>query len=129
MQAPAHTTLLNQGIGADEPLGLGPIQCPKQQHASGPIAIETFAICPIATSGLVTGEFQGLQPSQVVWNHRIELGLGHDPHFQLHKPGHGASSTVNGRVPRGTTGLAVEHNYRIRSKAEACQANQKLKAS
>jgi hypothetical protein len=30
---------------------------------------------------------------------------------------------------KDAAGLAVEHNYRIRSKAEACQANQKLKAS
>ena len=95
MQAPTHTTPLNQGIGANEQLGLGPIQRPKQQHASGPIAIKTLAIGPVAAAGLVTGEFQGLQPSQVVWDHRIELGLGHDPLFQLHKPGHGAKSAIH----------------------------------
>ena len=100
MQAPTHTAPLNQVIGANEQLGLGPIQRPKQQHASGTIAIETLAISPVAAAGLVTGEFQGLQPSQVLWDHRIEPGLGHDPLFQLHKPGHGASSRVNGRVPR-----------------------------
>ena len=96
MQAPAHTPPLDQGIGADEALGIGPIGRPKQQHAPGSIAIEALAIGPIAAAGLVTGECQGLQPSQVVWDHRIELGLGHDPLFQLDKPGHGVKSTVSG---------------------------------
>ena len=95
MQAPTHTAPLNQGIGANEQLGLGPIQRPKQQHASGTIAIETLAISPVAAAGLVTGEFQGLQPSQVLWDHRIEPGLGHDTLFQLHKPGHGTKSAIH----------------------------------
>jgi len=109
MQAPAHATLLDQGIGADEQLGLSPIQRPKQQHASGPIAIETLAIGPIATAGLVTSKVQGLQPSQVIWDHRIELRLGHDPLLQLHKPGHGTSSTVKGLVPR----VYVDQKYNL----------------
>ena len=96
MQAPTHTTLLNQGIGTNEQLGLGPIHRPKQQHPPSPVAIKTLAIGPVAAAGLVTGECQGLQPSQVVWDHRIELGLGHDPLFQLDKPGHGVKSTVSG---------------------------------
>ena len=108
MQAPAHTTLLDQGIGADEQLGLGPIGRPKQQHAPGPIAIETLAIGPVAAAGLVTGEFQGLQPSQVVWDHRIELGLGHDPLFQLDKPGHGAKSTINPESTRLTKDCTMQ---------------------
>jgi hypothetical protein len=41
-----------------------------------------------------------LQPSQVLWDRRIELRLGHDPLFQLHKPGHGTGSTVNRLIPR-----------------------------
>jgi hypothetical protein len=100
MQAPAHTTPPNQGIGADQELGLGPIPRPKQQHASSPIAIETLAIGPIAASGLVTSAFQVLQPSQVLGDHRIELRLGHDPLFQLHKPGHGSSRSVIGLMPQ-----------------------------
>jgi hypothetical protein len=36
-----------------------------------------------------------LQPSHVLWDHRIELGLGHDPLFQLDKPGHGTKSAIN----------------------------------
>ena len=90
MQAPAHTTPLDQGVGADETLGLSPIQGPKQQHAPGSIAIEALAIGPIAAAGLVTSQCQVLQPSQVLWDHRIELGLGHNPLFQLDKPGHGS---------------------------------------
>ena len=100
MQAPAHTTPLDQGIGADQALGLGPILGPEQQHAPGPIAIEALAIGPIAAAGLVTSQCQVLQPSQVFWDHRIKLGLGHDPLFQLDKPGHGSSYAVTGLVPR-----------------------------
>jgi hypothetical protein len=100
MQAPAHTTPLDQGIGADQALGLGPILGPEQQHAPGPIAIEALAIGPIAAAGLVTSQCQVLQPSQVFWDHRIELGLGHDPLFQLDKPGHGSSCAVTGLVPQ-----------------------------
>jgi hypothetical protein len=37
-----------------------------------------------------------LQPSQMVWNRRIKLRLGHNPLFQLHKPGHRKVSTIKG---------------------------------
>ena len=100
MQAPAHTPPLDQGNGADEALGLGPILGPEQQHAPGPIAIVALALGPIAAAGLVTSQCQLLQPSHVVWDHRIELGLGHDPLFQLDKPGHGKSCAVTGLEPR-----------------------------
>jgi hypothetical protein len=93
MQAPAHTTLLNEGIGADQKLGLGPIQGPKQQHASSPLAIETLAISPIAAAGLVTSSGKGLQPNQMGRDHRVKLRLSHNPLFQLHKPGHRARTT------------------------------------
>jgi hypothetical protein len=91
---------MDQGIGADQALGICPIGRPKQQHAPGPIAIEALALGPIAAAGLVTSQCQLLQPSHVVWDHRIELGFGHDPLFQLDKPGHGSSCAVTGLVPR-----------------------------
>ena len=153
MQAPAHTTLQDQGIGADQQHGLGPIQRPKQQHASCSIAIATLAISPVTAAGLVTSAFQGFQPGQVRRDHRIELRLGHDPLFQLHKPRHGARSSVHGlearedgvqkynppgvKLPQErlhqpgkcTSGLAIEHNWKVdqgRGVASESKAENKL---
>jgi hypothetical protein len=82
----------------DESLGLGPIQSPKQQHASSTLTGEALAICPVAAAGLMPCRFKGLQPSQMGWDHRIKLRLRHHPLFQLHKPGHRSRTTFKGLV-------------------------------
>jgi hypothetical protein len=85
MQRPTDASLDDQRICPHKGLGFFPTSGPKQQHAASPIATAADPIGPITTAGFMALAFEICQPSQVSWNHRVELGLRNQTQLKLHK--------------------------------------------